>query len=218
MYGYETWYNSNGDFMSKCKKCIFVENELNICFAKGTVIFNEGEEVSNIYSIIDGIVKITKLYPNGEERLIDILNNGDFLALLTILNDSKEYMVTATALTEVTLVSSSYSFVMKQYQNNINFMNTCMRCASNRLSIFQKQLFDFSGQDNKENIMNLLKYLYGKFGYIKDGEQFLKLPMTKIDLANMLGLRRETLYRKLKELQDDGIITIKNNLIKFTNM
>lgn len=201
--------------MSKCKKCIFVESETNIYIKKGNVIFNEGDIVENIYSIKEGIVKLTKLYPNGEERLIDILNNGDFLALLTIMNSETEYRVTATALSDVTFVSSSRSFVNNQYKTNIDFMNTCMRCASNRLSIFQKQLFDFSGNDIKENIMNLLKYLYSKFGYIKDDKKLLKLPITKIDLANMLGVRRETLGRKLKELNDERIITVTQNLIEF---
>lgn len=204
--------------MGKCKNCIFIENEVSSIYKKGQVIFYEGENITNIYSIKEGVVKITKLYPNGEERLVDVLNNGDFLALLTIMQGITEYMVTATALTETKLVSSSKSFATNQYQTNLKFMNTCMLCASNRLSVFQKQLFDFSGQDINENIMNLLHYLFKKFGYKQDNKSFLRLPISKIDLANMLGLRRETLSRKLKDLHDNGVIIIKQNLIEFVSM
>lgn len=204
--------------MSKCKKCIFIESDITHHYKKGAIIFSEGEDVNKIFSIKEGIVKVTKLYPNGEERLVDVLNNGDFLALLTVVKDSDEYMVSATALTDIILTSSSLSYAKEQYKTNIDFMNTCMKCASNRLSIFQRQLFDFSGQDVKDNIMNLLNYLYKKFGYTKNNDKYLKLPITKMDLANMLGLRRETLSRKLKELHEEGIITLQQNIIKFSSM
>ena len=205
--------------MATCELCIFRSDiGKQSIFKKGVTIFLEGEEVDNIYFIKEGIVKLTKLYANGEEKLIDILKPGDFLALLTILKGSKEYLVTATTLQEVVLEKLNKKTALENYQCDSKFKEACLNCAANRLGVFQNQLFNFSNLDTDDKIMNVLTHLYNKFGYMKGKKHYIELPITKTDLANMVGLRRETLSRKLTSLQNDGVISVVKNKIEFKGM
>lgn len=205
--------------MNKCQVCIFNKSvEKTIVFDKNKAIFNEGEKVNNVYKIQSGIVKLSKLYLNGEEKLIDILHTGDYLALLTILKGNDEYLVTASTVTEVTLQQLNIDKAKNSYDQDSHFKEMCLSCAANRLGVFQNQLFNFTNLDIEDKILNILKHLQQKFGYSKDNRYFLILPITKTDIASMIGLRRETLSRKLAKMQNDKILKIDKNLYEFLSM
>lgn len=212
-------YNIVGDNMSKCEKCVYRDQENRVNnYKKNEVIFMESDEVQNIYFIKEGIVKLSKLYPSGEERVIDIVKDGDFLALLTILKSNKEYFVTATAITDLVLEVIPKEKASCNFNSNLEFKETCINCATNRIGVFQNQMFNFSSHETNDLVLNVLTHLYNKFGYYKDKKHFLKLPISKTDLASIAGLRRETFSRKLSELKKNKIIGIEKNIIEFLNM
>ncbi|WP_168169695.1 Crp/Fnr family transcriptional regulator [Candidatus Izimaplasma bacterium ZiA1] len=205
--------------MSKCEKCVYRDSDNKISiYKKNETIFFEGDEVDNIYFIKEGIVKLSRLYPSGDERVIDIVKHGDFLALLTVLKNNKEYFVTATTITSVVLEVIPMQKANCQFNTNLEFKETCINCATNRIGVFQNQMFNFSSHESNDLVLNVLTHLYNKFGYYKDKRHFLKLPISKTDLASMAGLRRETFSRKLSELNNRKIIKVEKNIIEFLNM
>ena len=202
--------------MSKCETCIFDLNRgLEKEYKKNQHIFFEGDQVESIYRVKDGLVKLEKVSENGDVRIIDVLKEGDYLALLTVLNDEKEYKVTATPLKDSIITPISRYDANEAYQQNLHFKETCLKCAANRLGVFQGHTFNSSIIDVEQRILNTLNHLSKKFGYKEDGYTFVELPFSKTELANMVGLRRETLSRKLKVMQEDGILEVNKKIIKF---
>lgn len=205
--------------MSNCEQCIYRQpTNKNKTFTKNEYIFFEGDKVSNIYFIKKGIVILSKLHTNGEEKIMDILKEGDFIALLTILQNKEEYLVTAKAITDVTVEVTNKEDALHNYNENNQFRDTCIKCASHRLGNFHTQLFSTSNIDPEEKIIQVLKHLYNKFGYMKNKRHYLKLPISKTELAQMIGLRRETLSRKLTLLKNNNIIAIEKNIYEFLDM
>jgi len=201
--------------MRKCETCIFdINNGKQLHFKKNEHIFFEGDEVSTIYSIKEGIIKLEKLHENGDVRIIDVVTTGDYLALLQILKGGNEYAVTATAITDVIVTPISKEEATVSYNDNLHFKETCLTCAANRLGVFQGHTFNSSNTDLELRIINILKHLSTKFGYYKNGVMVVELPFNKTELANMVGLRRETLSRKLSSMQNDGLIEINKNIFK----
>ena len=205
--------------MKTCEKCIYREHiQKNIEVSKNSVIFNEGDSIESLFFIKEGTVKLTKLYKNGVEKVMDVLRDGDFIALLTLLQNKDCYLVTATALEDCVLEVIKREDALVNYETNINFKETCMKCAAHRLENFHNQLYSTSDLDPEEKIMNTLTHLYNKFGYMKNKSHYVKLPISKTDFANMVGLRSETLSRKLSKLQKEGKIDYIQNIYEFKNM
>lgn len=203
----------------KCEKCIFdINSDLVREYKKNDFIFFEGDIVEHVYLIKSGIVKLEKIHESGEVRIIDIVKEGDYLALLTVLKEMEDYVVTATCLTDVVISPIKKQDANKAYEENLQFKETCLKCAAHRLGVFQGHTFMSVNTSPEEKIIIILKHLSKKFGYKENGFLYVDIPITKTDLANMIGLRRETLSRKLSSMQKSGVLEIQKNIYKIASV
>lgn len=205
--------------METCTNCIYKSDiKDTIEYNKNTVVFYEDDKIDNIYFIKDGVIKLTKLYPNGEEKIMDILTKGDFIALLTIMQNKNNYLVTATAITQVTLEIIDKEKAIKNYNQNILFKEKCIECASNRIGNLHDMVYGVNNLDKEDQVLETLKNLYSKFGFEQNKKHYIYLPISKTDLASLIGIRRETLSRKLTKLQKENKIKVKKNIYEIMNM
>ncbi|MDC7243542.1 MAG: Crp/Fnr family transcriptional regulator [Sphaerochaetaceae bacterium] len=202
-----------------CKQCIYesLPHDIKI-FSLKEILFLEEEPLNYVYRIIDGLVKITRVHPSGDEKIFDILGPGDYIALIAVLKGNSNYVATAESLTELKTIRIRKVDIQKAYESNAVFQSTCLSCAVTRSTMFQNKLFQTSNIDTEEKILSTLQILATKFGTIKNDLVILKLPITKTVLASVIGIRRETLSRKLTEMQNNNIIKIENNLYKFNRL
>lgn len=202
-----------------CAKCAYSSLPSTIVEVKGKeFIFMENDTLNYVYQIVDGLVKVSKLFPNGEERIFDILGDGDYIGLLAALKEESTYIANAVCLTDVTLKKILVQDVLTTYQSNNEFKDTCMSCAVTRTNLFQSQLFTTTSAQLEDKIMIVLQYLTKKFGTYSKGEHVLDLPFGKTTLASIVGVRRETLSRKLSSMQQDNVIRIEKNKYYFDRM
>ncbi len=182
-----------------------------VSFSTKDIIFMEGEELSHIYMIIDGYLKMVKYMENGDERIIGVLGPHDYVALLAVLQGKHQYPATAVVINDVRLKKIPKQQVWDTYQRNERFKTTCLHCAVTRSNLFQRHLIQSVNMDTKERILNMLLGLYDKFGRLENHQHLLTLPFSKTVLANLIGIRRETLSRYLSKLQEEEIISIDKN-------
>ncbi|MGL4740791.1 MAG: Crp/Fnr family transcriptional regulator, partial [Sarcina sp.] len=84
--------DSNLEKITKLKK--------HIHFEKGDFLFSEGDELTKLYIINSGTIKLTKTTVDGKERITDILTEGDFCGESNILSTSVKSLNNAIAIKE----------------------------------------------------------------------------------------------------------------------
>ena len=202
-----------------CNTCIY--NTLptkTLMLHEKDVIFLEGDDLLYSFMIVEGLVKVSKITINGEEKIFDIFGPNEFIALVSMLKEDDHYIATATCLTEVKLNLLRKDDVLEAYQSNNTFKDICMSCAMTRTNLFQSHLFHSTNTDIEERILAVLEYLSTKFGKLNDNLLTIDLPFSKTTLANIVGVRRETLSRKLKSMQESNLIELDKNKYKFYRM
>lgn len=206
-----------GETMKRhCETCIYTTFPKEvITLHEKDVVFLEGTTITNAYMIKEGLVKVSKMTINGEEKIFDIFGPDEFLALVSILKQDDIYLATATCLTDVKLSVLDKQGVLDSYQSNNQFKDICIACAMTRTNLFQSHLFSSTNTDIEERILFTLEYLSKKFGKVINKEHTLQLPFSKTTLASIIGIRRETLSRKLATMQKDGLLDISKNEYKF---
>ncbi len=202
-----------------CKHCIYesLAHE-TVKFSPQEIIFLEGSELTHIYRIKEGLISINRIHPSGDEKIFDILGESDYVALIAALQGKEEYVATAVALNEVTLIKMKHKDIMEAYMSNTIFQNMCLNCAVTRSTMFQDKLFQTTNINTEDRILATLQILAEKFGSINENTVVLKLPFTKTVLAQIIGIRRETLSRKLLEMQKNKSIELVKNFYKFSRM
>ncbi|MFA6627436.1 MAG: Crp/Fnr family transcriptional regulator [Bacilli bacterium] len=195
-----------------CKNCIykilpFGEKE----YEANQTIFLEGDLLRWVYRIKTGYVKMYRLLESGDERILSIFGPGDFIALLAVLQNQTHYIAFATALTPLHLQVIDKQAVKKAYQSNNLFKDNCINCAITRTHFFQFQMTQVGNNDTEDKIINILQNLHKKFGYSLESPKLMVLPFSKTVLADIIGIRRETLSRHLSLMETKGILKVEKN-------
>lgn len=202
-----------------CTNCVYQSLTGVIkTYDEGDKIFLEGDSLDHVYLINQGYVKVSKTFPSGEERIFDILSKRDFIGLVAALKEDKHYIASAYALSKIEVKKISKENIMKAFNSNVSFKDLCFKCTVTRTNLFQSHLFNTTSAHLEDKIMMMLEYLTKKFGTYKNGAHILILPFTKTTLASLIGVRRETLSRKLSEMQKDKILRIDKNKYIFDRM
>ncbi len=209
-----------GEKMKKyCMNCIYHTLKGNdILYKEGDKIFLDGDKLTSVYLISEGFVKVCKTFQNGEERIFDILSTNDFIGLVVALREDKNYIASAYALNDVKVKQILVEDVLTVFHSNESFKDMCFKCTVTRTNLFQSHLFNTTSAHLEDKIMIILEHLTKKFGTYSNGEYILDLPISKTTLASIIGVRRETLSRKLSKMQDLGIIKMDKNKYTFDRM
>lgn len=179
------------------------------------ILFLESEDLDEVYKIKNGFIKVTKTHYSGDEKVFDVFGAGEYIALLALLQGNDSYIANAVAITDTTLLCFKKEDILSAYNSNRMFQKNCINCVVTRSKAFHNQLFNISNVSLEEKILSTLELLANKFGIIKDGFVELRLPFSKTDLSNLIGVRRETLSRKLSEMQKSNIIEVTKNIYRF---
>ncbi len=198
--------------MKFCSNCIYkqVIGE-SLTYPANHLLFRDIDKADYVYRIQSGYIKIYKYSDNGDERIIGLLGPGDYVGLLVVLQNKFEYIANAITITAVSAKKMRTMDVINEYQRNTLFKESCLNCAITRSNLFQTHLVQSMSANTEERILNILKGLYQRFGYQFKEEYIVELPFSKIDLANLIGIQRETLSRHLAQMQSKKIIRVEKN-------
>jgi CRP/FNR family transcriptional regulator len=172
---------------------------------KGEHIYLENESLYNIYAVISGCCKEYVVDRDGNEKIFGFFFPGDIIAIESI--HKKKYGCSCAALKDSTLCAISYEELFKLLHASPELLRRFILLLSQRTSHCRSLV---SSTNAKRRLASFLMYLlrnsYGK----EAPENQVHLPMSQLDIGNMLGMTHETVSRILKNFQSRQIIKIKN--------
>ena len=178
-------------------------------FKKNNTILSNTKNDNIIGIIISGYIQIVKTDYNGNRTIIeDLYENDIFGSDMSSINnneyniitkeDSKIIIIFFNEIINTDLNTPYYNIFIK---NLLSIMSEKMKTINERIEILA----------NKTIRNKLLAYF--KIMSNKNKSKVIYLPYTYADLADYLGIDRSAMYRELKSLKDDGLITTKNRRI-----
>jgi len=185
-------------------------------FKRGEMIFQQGEKAELIFAISAGSLKLIA-HVKGSNRVIDFRIPGELIDVCS-LNEGT-YAYSAQALEDVYLCEIS-----KENLNDIasqipEVQGRLMKVISQELINIQKSSMLMHGNINSEEkiaafILNLA-WRYQNSGYSCTD---FKLNMTRTDIADFLGLSKESVIRLFKKLQQRKFIQFKGKNISIDDI
>ena len=184
-------------------------------FKSGDIIYRQTSHLSGFFCIEKGIVKIYKTGPKGRPQVIRFAKKGDIIGYRSVL--SKEAAcTTAEALTETLACQVSSNILFDLIYHNTSFSMEIMKMACDELGEANDYIMDLAQKTVKERLAEVLIKLCEDFGL--DDNNFLQIPLTREDLAGIVGTATESLIRQLAELKKDNLIELKGRKIKIQNI
>lgn len=170
-------------------------------FPRHTSIVEEGLAGDYMYVIREGRVKVTKLSEDGREKILEILETGDFFGEMSLL-DREPRSASVKTLSEARLLALSRADFLSVLRRNPDVAVAVIQELSRRLRWADEQTSALSFQRVKDRAMTLLERLAREPH--AEGDRRATQPLTHQQIADMIGTSRETVTRVLKELKQDG--------------
>lgn len=208
------------------QKCFLCSNSLpewheaiqthktNLQFKKGESLFNAGDEVKGIYFVYSGTVKVHKKWDDDKELIIRFASNGSILGHRGLSGDMI-YSISATAIEPVTVCYFDLNFFKWSLKVNHELAYNLMVFFAGELGQAEQNMHDLALLPVKERLKKALIKLREQFGCDDDG--YIKIVLTRHDMARYVGTTYETLFRTLNELLDEGFVLLDRKRIKLTS-
>lgn len=206
--------------MSKCEQCIvrefsslkalnkeelikLAECKTSHTIKKGSPIFEEGDNVNGIYCIATGACKLTKLSPNGKDQIVKLVKAGELLGQRSMISDEPANL-SAVALEDMEVCFIPKTEVIRMFDNNNQFSMNMMKTICGDLKEANEHMVSISQKTVKERLAETLINLQETFGNDTDG--FLKIQLSREELAGMIGTATESCIRLLSDFNKVGLI------------
>jgi CRP-like cAMP-binding protein len=185
-------------------------------FARGDVIFREGEPGREMYVIQEGRVRILKTV-RKQEKSLAILKPGDFFGEMAILNDHVR-TATAAAIDDCKILAFDQTTFEAMITSHVGITVRLIKRLASRLRDADDQIENLMLKDNQSKIVNTLLKL-AKVARAAEGAagEGVVLRITPLELSSKVGLDVDTVKRGMYQLRESAFIDIQEERVYIHN-
>jgi CRP/FNR family nitrogen fixation transcriptional regulator len=169
-------------------------------FAKGAEIFAEGDRAAFFYKVASGAVRTSKLLSDGRRQIDAFHLPGDIFGI----GAGDEHRFSAEALGGATVIAYRRCSLETLAANDSAVSRQVVTAMMRALERAQNHMLLLGRKSAMERIATFLLDLAGRTS--ENGQ--VDLPMSRIDIADYLGLTIETVSRSLTQLERQGAIEV----------
>lgn len=176
----------------------------------GSELIGDAQSIEGYSNILSGVVKLTKCLPDGREQIVGLQFAPDFLGRPF----QTESAITAQAATNVVLCSFPKRTVESLIAQSPKLEHRLLEQTLRELDEARSWMLTLGRKNALEKVAS---YLLLISSYINPPVQptsqeiAFDLPMSRVEIADFLGLTIETVSRQLTKLRVDGIIEVSHN-------
>ena len=199
-----------------CQNCLkqwhpaIAASKKNFKVKKGELIFNEGDAVTGVYFVYQGIVKVHKKWGADKELIIRFASNGAIFGHRG-LGRNNLYPISATALEDGVICYVDIDFFESTLKVNADFTYNLMMFFASELLESEKKMRNLAHMSVKGRVAQALISLQSQFGTKEDGS--INRELSRQDLASYAGATYETVFRVLTEMLKEGMIEARGKKI-----
>jgi len=179
-------------------------------FKAGDVIFPYCSPGQSMMVVLSGEVRISLPERNGRGIILADLERGAILGEMAAL-DGKERSAEATALTSCDLLVIDRRDILAFLRQHPSACLDLLQLVCARLRGANERTLDIGFLDIPARLAKILLARARAHGLTKDGR--LRIGDSQGDLAAMIGASRESANRALKQMQKNGILTMRDGWI-----
>ena len=178
---------------------------------KDQTLIEEGEQASDFLQVEEGQIKMYIINPDGQEFTQGIFNPGESFGEPALLGNFL-YPSSAMAIVDSKVWRLPKPEFIQLLKENFDLHLKLDLVLCKRLQYKSMILTEVSSYDPEHRLITVLKYFKSKL--VNQKEKVL-IPFTRQQLADMTGLRVETVIRAVKKMEKEKKLILEGHKIKF---
>ncbi len=174
--------------------------------AKGDFAFMSGERLSQLMVLHRGRVKVTRTLSSGTERVVRVLEPGDFLGEHEFITGDRLFN-DAIALEDSAMCVFSHDDLGQLLRQHSSVGVRLMASLSRRLAQVERQLTVIGASVTERLADYLLSLPTTPVSTSHSEAPVVRFPLPKKEIAALLQTTPESLSRQLRTFEDSGVIS-----------
>lgn len=171
----------------------------------GQTLFHEGDPATRVFTLTSGMLKLYKLLPDGRRQVTGFMHPGDFLGMSV----DDEHAFSAEALEDAQLCWFPRNRFDDFVEAHAPMERELYRMAAHELAAAQQQMVLLGRKTATERLASFLLLLAKRSQQIPGhSANLIRLSMSRADIADYLGLTKETVSRVLSAFRRDRLIRL----------
>lgn len=183
----------------------------NLCkikkFNKNQIIYSKGNNCLSFDIIIEGALTAYTLSDSGTENIIFNFEKNSIIGGNLLFSPSPKYPMNIFCKKDCTILSLGRNAIEILIENK-EFALFFIKNLSLNAQNLNKKVITYTQNTLRENIMEYLQELE-----VIQRNNIVKIPIPKKELAEIFGVQRQSLFRELKKMSNDGLIINNNHTI-----
>ena len=186
-------------------------------YAAGEFIYHEGDPCDGVYCLEDGIVALRKYAIDGNPTLVSLANPGRTLGYRSFLAGGL-HVTGAEAVKPSRICFIGRNVVRDLIDSNPALGYQFLRRVAKDLGRATERYHRELTLSVRDRFIHLLLVLKNRHGTVNEqGELSLRLPLSRQDIAALVGTRPETLARTIRKLEDEGLARFDGRVVTARN-
>jgi CRP-like cAMP-binding protein len=184
---------------------------------KGDVLYLPGEPGNQVFMIKSGVVKISRVTPDGRELTLALLKSGDVFGELEVIEDEPRE-TQALSYNDVLLCVMQKPDFLRWMAKKPDLALRVTKLISLRRRVIENRIERLLFRSASEKIAALLLDLADEFGRREPAGILIELPLTHQELANLTGSVRETVSDLLLQFRDRRWLAVDRRRIRLLDV
>jgi CRP/FNR family transcriptional regulator, nitrogen fixation regulation protein len=171
-----------------------------ISYVRGVEIYGEGEPAEYLYKVVSGAVRICKVLDDGRRQVTAFQMPGEIFGL----EAGGTHSFSAEAIADSTIIVVKRNAILALAARDVDTANQLWTLTACELQRVQDHMLILGCMGAKEKVAAFLLELAKRCSESNE----IKLPMSRQDIADYLGLTIETVSRTMTQLENDATIML----------
>jgi len=179
---------------------------------RSTNLFSQGQIGDSVYLIEDGLVKLTRTNNRHGRIILAILGSGDVIGEECLTGETAAYYADAEVLTPASAYRIPRDILTRTLSTNPELSAALMTAIVQQKRVLAEKVELLCLQDVEYRILHYLAELSSLLRPAPGGEGY-QLPITQLELADLIGATRETTSTTLNQLERRGLVRLSRRLL-----
>lgn len=180
-------------------------------YEKGETIFEKGGLPKYYFQVVSGEIKMNSYNDSGKEFIQGIFSEGRSFGEPPLFGDLK-YPANAVTLTNCKIEILRKENFKKLLLENPEVHFQFSEVLASRLYYKAIMASEISGESAEHRILALIDYLKIEIYKVNKSDRY-EVDLTRQQIADLTGLRVETVIRAIKKLTESGEITVEQRKV-----
>lgn len=185
-------------------------------YQAGELVFSPSRDSTHVYVLEDGLVRLFRLTPTGEEFTLRYVQPGELFGEMSVVSDGpREDFAQARAASRILHIPRA-AFVATLRAHNRVLYSVAKKIAG-RVIDYESRAEDLVFLDARRRLARFLLRAAKTYGQQGDEGLTVGLSLTHAEIASVIGTSRQTVSLHLGELSRAGLITRQDGQLGLPN-